>query len=77
VLSSADRVQIELLRRAGGTKRFALARSLSSSVIELARAAIRTRNPGLDEREVLLRFAALHYGDELAARVRGYLDRRT
>ena len=75
-LGAADQVQIELLRRAGTARRFALARSLSASVIALSRAAIRRRHPELDDTEILLRFAALHYGDDLAQRVRRDLERR-
>lgn len=74
--SSADRVQLELLREAGTARRAALARSLSESVITLARAAIARRSPGQSELEVNLRFVDLHYGRELGERVRRYLERR-
>lgn len=74
--ADADRVQVELLRRAGTARRFAAARSLSASVISLARRAIREREPGLSETEVSLRFIELHYGADLAHRVREYLDRK-
>ena len=73
----ADRKQLELLRAAGPARRFARARSLSGSVIALSRQAIRARHAGLTERDVLLRFAELHYGGDLAERVRAYLLRRT
>jgi hypothetical protein len=72
----ADRKQVELLRAAGPARRFARARSLSASVIWLARQAIRARRPGLAEREVLLTFAEIHYGPDLARRVRAYLQQR-
>lgn len=73
---SADAVQLDLLRRAGTARRFGLARSLSSSVIELSRAAIRRAQPELDETGVGLRFVELHYGAEMAEKVRAYLERR-
>jgi hypothetical protein len=73
---SARAVQIELFRRAGPARRFALARSLSASTMTLARDAIRRRHPDWDEREVLLEFARVHYGVELGERVRAYLARR-
>ena len=73
--AAADRVQVELLRRAGAARRFELARSLSASAISLARAAIQERDPGSSEREVLLRFVASHYGAALARAVRRHLDR--
>ncbi len=72
----ADRKQIELLRSAGPAGRLTRARLLTSSVVELARRAIRTRHPSLSERDVLLRFAELHYGPELAERVRAHLAQR-
>jgi len=53
-----------------------LACSLSTTTIELARAAIHRRHPAWSEREVLLEFARVHYGEDLAARVRVYLTRR-
>ena len=68
--------QVELLRQAGPAGRFARARSLSSSVIALSRKAIRARHPDMSERDVLLKFAELHYGMELAQRVRTYLMQR-
>ena len=74
---TADAVQIALLREAGPGRRAALARSLSASVIALSRAAIRRRMPGASEQEVLLRFVEVHYGRELARRVRAYLDARS
>jgi hypothetical protein len=75
-VTKADRVQLQLLRAAGMGRRAALARSLSASVIQLARAALRRRHPEHDEREILLTFAELHYGRELAARVRRFLEQR-
>ena len=74
--ASARAVQIELLRRATPGRRFALARSLSSSTMQLARDAIRRRHPTWSDREVMLEFARVHYGADLAERVRGYLERR-
>jgi hypothetical protein len=74
--TKADRVQIQLLRAAGMGRRAALARSLSASVIQLSREAIRKRHPEYDERDVLLAFAELHYGKQLAAQVRRFLERR-
>ena len=73
---SAARVQLELLRAAGVTKRAALALSLSHAVVEMSRRALRERMPGASEREVLLRWVSLHYGQDLGARVAAYVDGR-
>jgi hypothetical protein len=69
-------VQLELLRSAGATRRFQTARSLSESVISLARSAMRRRRPDLPELEILLWFVETHYGRGLARDVRRYLQRR-
>ena len=72
----AERVQIELLRKATPAQRAQLALSLSETTIKLARRAIRRANPGASEEEVGLIFVEVHYGKELADRVRAYLERR-
>lgn len=66
----AERVQIELLRKAGEAYRFALARSMSNTVIQLSRRAIKERFPEMNEEEVGLYFVELNYGKELADRMR-------
>ncbi len=71
----AERVQIELFRRAGPEKRLALALSRSADAVEMARNAIRRRHPGLSEEEVKLKFVEVHYGKELADRMRAALKR--
>jgi hypothetical protein len=72
----AERVQLELLRRAGPTRRAEMALGLSAAVIDLARAAIRRTLPYASEEEVGLRFVELHYGRELAAALRRHLRAR-
>lgn len=70
----SERVQVELLRKATIARRSAIAFSLSETAIELARRAIRLQTPNMSDREVLLRFAAVHYGTDLADRIRRYLQ---
>jgi hypothetical protein len=70
----AAAVQIDLLRRAGPERRAALAGRLSDEVIHLSRDALSERSPAdLDMLELKLRWVELHYGADLAARVRAYL----
>ncbi len=71
----AERVQIELLRKAGCARRLQLAFDLSQSVVELSRHGLRKRHPDLPEQELQLKFVALCYGDALAERVREHLRR--
>lgn len=72
----AEAVQIALLRRASPARKLRLVRSLTATVVGWSRRAIRRANPEADEREVLLRFVALHYGEDLAAAVRRHLEER-
>jgi hypothetical protein len=72
----AERVQLELLRRAGVARRVALAGSLSRMVIDLARRQLREEHPDATEQELKILFVERHYGPELAAGLREYLRRR-
>ena len=72
---AAERVQIELLRRAGATRRYALCRSLTESVVEMSRRALRERMPNSPPRDVLVRWVELNYGSALALGVAARLDR--
>ncbi len=70
----AAAVQVDLLRRAGLERRAAIAGRLSDEVVRLSRRALRERSPsGIGEVELNLRWVELHYGADLAARVRAYL----
>ncbi len=71
-----EAMRISMLREAGFTRRAGRALSLSRSVALLSLAAVRKANPGLTESEVGLRFVELHYGKDLAERLRAYLHGR-
>ena len=71
----AERVQIELIRESGVSERISRVRSLSQTVMFLSRRAIQRANPSLSEREVDLAFVELHYGKDLAERLRLYTER--
>jgi hypothetical protein len=73
----AEGVQLELLRKATVARRASMAISLSETVVGLARSAIRRQNPHLSDQDVLLRFVAIHYGPDLAERLRIALARRS
>ena len=68
--AEAERVQIELIRRAPVSRRLALALSLSATVIDLARRALARAQPHASQDDLDLRFVELHYGAELAAALR-------
>ncbi len=70
----AERVQIELIRESSVSRRISIVRSLSQTVMFLSRRAIQRANPSLSEREVDLAFVELHYGKDLAERLRLYME---
>ena len=72
----AEKIQIELLRKATISRRMSIVRSLSQTVMYLSRRAIKRANPSFTEREVDIAFVANHYGQDLAERLRIYLKQR-
>jgi hypothetical protein len=71
-----EEFQISLLRDASETERLALALSLSHTVIQLSKRAIARANPGMSKRELDIAFVELHYGKELAEKLRVYFNRK-
>jgi hypothetical protein len=73
----AERVQIDLLRKAGLARRVGMALALSGQVIGLARRAIARTEVNGGDLETRLRFVELHYGRELSRELREHLARRS
>ena len=69
-------MQLELLRRASVERRATLARSLSSTTIELSRRALREQMRAASEQQLLDRWLTSNYGTDLALRVRRYVEAR-
>ena len=67
----AERVLIELLRQAPAWRRLQLADHMSSTVRSFSLAGLRARHPRASEAELRRRFADIHLGPELAAKVYG------
>jgi hypothetical protein len=74
--ADAERVQVELLRRAPVARRLRVALQLSATVAAAARRALARARPQASRRELDLWFVELHYGAELADGLRVELDRR-
>lgn len=72
----AERIQIELLRKATTERRLELGLSLSQTALRIARQAIAQANPLASEEQRKLLFVEITYGKELADRVRAYLAER-
>jgi hypothetical protein len=75
-LTRAEQVQIDLLRAASPVRRSQIAGRLSADVRRLAMRAICGAQPQLDEWQARVRFAEIHYGRDLAARLAADLRRR-
>jgi hypothetical protein len=72
----AERVQIELIRKASPSKRFTLMEAWSQFLIEANKQGIRKNRPDLSEEEVGLIFVANNYSQALADQLREDLSRR-
>lgn len=73
----AEKVQIELIRKASVAERISLVRSLTQTTVQLARRAIKRANPNLSDREIDILFVEIHYGTQLADRLREYFMKST
>ena len=71
-----ERVQIELIRKAPVTKRFATMQAWSQFLIEANKQRIHKDHPDASEEEVALIFVARNYGQALADGLRDDLARR-
>jgi len=72
----AEKVQIGLIRKSSVSKRISRVLSLSQTTRYLSRRAIQRTNPSFSEREVNLAFVANHYGQDLAERLRSYMEHK-
>lgn len=72
----AERVRIELLRRAGPARRFEMCRSMTATMLALSRRALARTRPDLGPDELAAEWVAIHYGPGLAAGVRERLRAR-
>lgn len=73
-MTGAERVQIELLRQAGMSRRLEIMGDLSRTVLDLSRAALRRRHPEWSEVRVRIELAALCYGKELGEKLEKRLE---
>ncbi|MBN2593214.1 MAG: hypothetical protein JXA81_06885 [Sedimentisphaerales bacterium] len=72
----AEKVQIDLIRRSSISRRISIVRCLSQTVTYLSRRSIQRSRPYLSKRELDIAFVSNHYGQELAERLRLYLEQK-
>lgn len=70
------RKQIELLRAAGPARRARIACEMTTWSVAASRRAILQAHPGFSERDVDLLWVEIHYGKDLADKLRAYLAKR-
>jgi hypothetical protein len=70
----AEKIQIELIRKADFSKRMSLLASMTETIRLLSFRAIKRANPGLSDRECDILFVEYHYGKELAKKLKKYLE---
>jgi len=73
----AEKVQIDLIRKASVAKRISMMRSLTSMLVKLSRRGIARLNPNFDSQEVNLLWVEINYGKPLAEELRIYLKKAT
>ncbi|NOY76641.1 MAG: hypothetical protein GXO76_02095 [Calditrichaeota bacterium] len=73
----AEKFLIELLRQKMPSEKFRQILSLSQTVAQLSKRAIARQHPDLNKQQITLLFIKYHYGEDLAERVKKYLDKRS
>jgi hypothetical protein len=71
---NAEKIQLDLIRRASVTQRIHAMSSLSETTRSLSRRAILRANPDFSQQDIDIAFVDLHYGHELAERLKKYLE---
>jgi hypothetical protein len=74
--SEVEKLQFDLLRKAGARRRLQLARAHTRSATNQGRRRIARTHPEWSDLEVRLHWASLVYGEELVADARRELQRR-
>lgn len=71
----AEQVLINLIRKSSTAERFARVGSLTQTVVQLSKRAIRRANPDLNAKECDLLFVSYHYGSSIAEKLKKFLER--
>lgn len=74
--TESERVLISLLREKSTSNKFSQICSLSQSTIQLSKRAISRANKGINDQQVNLLFIDLHYGRDLANKVKTHINQK-
>ncbi len=69
-----EKLLVEMIRSLSTSQRISKSLSLTSSMIYLSKRAIRRANPDKNKSELDLLFVKLHYGSELADKLKLFLE---
>jgi hypothetical protein len=72
--AEAERILISLIRKENISKKLSRIFSFSQTTIQLSKRAIARANTNLDTGQINLLFIKYHYGEDLAERVKRYLE---
>lgn len=72
--AEAERVLISLIRKESIYRKLSKILSFSQTTIQLSKRAISRANKDLDVGQINLLFIKYHYGEDLAVRVKRYLE---
>ncbi len=70
----AEEMLISLFRKLSVAGKISKVRSLSATMMQLSHRSIRRNHPDLDEQDLAIKCLSYHYGGDLAARFRAYLE---
>jgi len=71
-----EELMISLIRNSSISQKVSKISSLSQTVLQLSRRAIKRANPNLTEKEIKTKYISFHYGDNLANLYNKYLERK-
>ena len=75
--TNTEKRLISLLQNQSRVEKFSRVRSLTETVINLSKRAIKRGNKNLNEEQINLLFIEYNYGKELAKKVKSYLEKTT
>ena len=70
-----EKIWITMLKTLTPSQRFLKVQSLTKTVINMSRRAIKKANPNSSEEEIDLLFVKYHYGEDLAEKLKKYLKK--
>ena len=71
-----EEIQIDLIRKSSIPKRIAMVQALTEITIRLSRKAILRANPQLSGEEIDFLFCSFTYGENLASKVKAFIDHK-